>query len=446
MNRKKDLFYSMGSFGSGLPAAVFSTFIIFFYVDFLKMPSKLIGLGMGIYGIWNAINDPLFGQISDKTRTKRGRRVPYILFGSIPLAITFILVWTPPAGWHGNTTLMFIYFLAAIFLYDTLYTLVVLNWTALFPEMYKTQEERTRVSAYRQVLGLIGTLIGTAIPPILYSKIGWGAMGIVFAGLTLVSMLMSLLGSREDMSVKTSESLPLGRSLLATFRNKSFLTFVLGYTFIEFTILMLQTVMPFYSKYVLGVEGFNVSLILGTLIIVSILFVVPWSKVANKRGSKKTMLVSIVLYGLGMIPFWFVKSFAGALATAAFVGIGLAGIIILIDVFISDIVDEDELKTGVRREGMYFGINALFIRIAISFQSIIMGYVLDYTGYNANLGIGNQPQSALTGLKMLITLFPLITVVLSFICYKFYPLDGKKLADVKEKVHVLHTKNNSINM
>lgn len=446
MSRKKDLFYSMGNFGSGLPAAVFSTFIFFFYVDFLKMPSKLIGLGMGLYGIWNAINDPLLGQVSDRTRTKRGRRIPYILFGSIPLAVTFILVWTPPQGWHGNTTLMFIYFLAAIFLYDTLYTLVILNWTALFPEMYKTQEERTRVSAYRQVLGLAGTLIGTALPPILYDKIGWGAMGIVFAGLTLVSILMSLIGSREDMTMQGSESLPLGQALLATFKNKSFITFVLGYTFIQFTILMLQTVMPFYSKYVLGVQGFKVSLILGTLIIVSIFFVIPWSKAANRIGSKKTMLVSIVLYGLGMIPFWFVRSYFGALAAAAFVGIGLAGIIILIDVFISDIVDEDELKTGVRREGMYFGINALFIRIAISFQSIIMGFVLDSTGYNADLGIGSQPQSALTGLKMLITFIPLITVVLSFICYKFYPLDGKKLSDIKEKVHILHTKNDNIGM
>jgi GPH family glycoside/pentoside/hexuronide:cation symporter len=312
--------------------------------------------------------------------------------------------------------------------------------------MYKTQEERTRVSAYRQVLGLVGTLIGTALPPILYSLIGWGAMGIVFAGLTLVTILMSLLGSKEDMSYSEAESLPLFQSLKATIKNKSFLTFVLGYTFIEFTILMLQTVMPFYSKYVLGVEGFKVSIIHGVLIIVSIFFVIPWSRAANKRGSKRTMLISIVLYGIGMIPFWFVKGYIGAVAVAAFVGIGLAGIIILIDVFISDIVDEDELKTGVRREGMYFGINALFIRLAISAQSIIMGFVLKSTGYDPDLGVGHQPLSAITGLKLLLTFIPLITVVFAFICYKFYPLDGKKLEDVKEKVHVLHTKSNSINM
>jgi GPH family glycoside/pentoside/hexuronide:cation symporter len=446
LSKKRDLFYSAGSFASGLPAAVFNTFIIFFYVDFLKMPAELIGLGMGIYGIWNAINDPLLGQISDKTRTKRGRRIPYILFGSIPLAITFVLVWTPPAGWHGNTTLMFMYFLAAVFLYDTLYTLVILNWTALFPEMYKTQEERTRVSAYRQVLGLIGTLIGTALPPMLYSIIGWGAMGIVFAALTLVTALISLLGSKEDMSYSETESLSIVESFKATFKNKSFLAYVLGFTFIEFTILMLQTVMPFYSKYVLGVEGFKVSLILGVLIIVSIFVVIPWAKVANKKGSKKTMLISVALYGIGMVPFWFIKGYLGALAAAAFVGIGLAGIITLIDVFIADIVDEDELKTGVRREGMYFGMNALFIRLAISAQSIIMGFVLKSTGYNPNLGVGSQPLSAINGLKLLLTVIPLITVVLSFICYKLYPLDGKKLEDVKSKVHILHTKNNSINM
>lgn len=438
MKNKKDLLYSLGSFGSGLPAAVFSTFVVFFYVDYLKLPADLIGLGMGIYGIWNAINDPLLGQLSDKTRTRKGRRIPYILYGTLPLAIAFIFVWTPPDSWQGKTPLMFVYFLVAIFLYDTLYTLVVLNWTALFPEMYKTQVERTRVSAYRQILGLIGTLIGTALPPILYSIIGWKAMGIVFAALVLVSMFMSLLGSKEDLNDKNNGSLSFKTSILATIKNKSFLTFICGYTLIEFTILMFQTLMPFYAKYVLLVEGFKVSIILGTLIIVSIFFVIPWSRVANKIGSKKTMLLSIIFFSLGLIPFWFVKTFIGAVFAAAFIGIGLAGTLILIDVFISDIVDEDEIKTGVRREGMYFGINALFIRLAISAQSITMGFVLKSSGFDANLPVSAQPNTVLVGMRLLITFIPLIALVLSYFAYKLYPLDGKKLQEVKDTIKLYH--------
>jgi GPH family glycoside/pentoside/hexuronide:cation symporter len=128
---------------------------------------------MVIYGIWNAINDPLLGQISDRTRTKRGRRIPYVLWGSLPFALAFMLVWLPTKSWFGGDSVkLFIYFIIAVFLYDGLYTLVILNWTAIFPEMYKTQEERTRVSALRQVLGVLGSIIGSVLPPLLYNKIG----------------------------------------------------------------------------------------------------------------------------------------------------------------------------------------------------------------------------------------------------------------------------------
>lgn len=439
MKKSKSLLYSSGNFAASLTGSVFSTYIIFYYVDVLKMPAALIGLAMGIYGVWNAINDPLLGQISDRTRSRWGRRIPYMLFGSIPLALFFTLVWTPPVKWlGGNTTAMLIYFISIIFLYDLLYTLVIINWTSLFPEMYKSQEERTKVSMYRQVFGIFGNILGVALPPILYVAIGWSNMGILFGVLTLVFLFMSIAGSKENPQATVNEGLPLFKSLKATFSNKSFLIYVLAAMFLQFTFVMLQAVLPFYAKYVIHIEGFKVSLILGAIFIMAMIWVAFWAKRANRMGSKKTIIISAALYAVSLLPLWFMKNFIGTIITTALIGIGLAGLMLLLDVMLSDVIDEDELRTGARREGMYFGINGLLVRLAISFQAIIMGAVLSTSGYNANLPVNSQPVGTIIGIKTLLVIIPVISIAIAILFYLRYPLHGQRLKDVKDQIRMLH--------
>lgn len=441
MNRNRPLLYSSGNFAASLIGSVFSTYVMFFYVDVLKVPAHLIGLAMGIYGIWNAINDPLLGQISDRTRSKWGRRIPYILFGLVPFILFFTLVWTPPLKLlGGNVYSLLGYFIVMIFLFDTLYTLVVINWTALFPEMYKTQEERTRVSVFRQIFGIIGNILGVALPPVIYAAIGWPAMGIGFGLLSLIFMGLSLMGSKEDPSYSEGAGLSLGASLKATFANKSFLTYVIGSMFLQFTFVMLQAVLPFYAKYNLKVTGFKVSILLGIIFIMAIFFVNLWGKRANKAGSRNTIILATILYGLALIPFWFVKSYIGAVITAGLLGVGLAGLIVLLDVLLSDVIDEDELKTGTRREGMYFGINGFMVRIGISLQSVIMGSVLSLSGYNAKLPVEAQSAGTFLGIKFLLVVIPLVSLVFAILFYRLYPLHGAKLRAVKEKLLSIHDK------
>lgn len=447
MNRDtgKKLLYSSGNVAASLTASVFSTYVIFYYVDVLKMPAYMIGFAMGIYGVWNAINDPLLGQISDRTRSRWGRRIPYILFGSIPFILFFILVWTPPAGMAGgNTNLLFAYFIGIVFLYDTLYTLVIINWTSLFPEMYKTLKERTQVSVFRQIFGIFGNILGVALPPVIYSAAGWPAMGIGFGIISLLFLGLSLLGSREDCLSTTENGLPFFQALKATFGNKSFIIYVAAAMFVQFTFVMLQAVLPFYAKYILRVEGFKVSLVLGAIFISAVFWVAFWGKRANKKGAKATIMQSAVLYGLAMIPFWFVSSFAGAVIASAMLGIGLAGLIVLLDVLLSDVIDEDELKTGTRREGMYFGINGFMVRLAISFQSVIMGFVLGKSGYDPLLPVDMQPLGAIIGIKWLLVVVPLISLVFAVILYSKYPLAGDRLHEIKAKLEHLHREESGI--
>ena len=425
--------FSMGNFTAALMGMAFSSFVIFFYVDYLKLPAMLIGTGMAIYGIWNAINDPLLGYLSDRTTSARGRRTPYILYGMLPLALVFFLIWLPKVGWFGgNVTALFVYFMIVIFFYDALYTMVILNWTALFPEMYQEAEERNRVSAIRQILGIVGNILGIAIPPLLYASIGWPAMGLGFALLCLGSMALGLKSFEENPAFREAGTLNFKDAILFTLKNKAFLAFVIGNLFTQFTFVMLQGAINFYTKYVLKISTIETSLMLATIFIVAACFVYPWSKLANRRGAKYAMLLACILYAVALIPFWFAGSFASGMVVAVLIGVGLGGVLVFLDVLLSDAIDEDELRTGVRREGMYFGVNALVMRLSVSLQALITGYVLSTSGYDANLAA--QPDSAILGIKLLITVIPMVAMILAIVFYKLYPLHGDRLFALKQAI------------
>ena len=303
MDKKNGILYSAGGIGSSLLISVFASFLVFFYVDHLKMPADWIGIAMLFYGVWNAINDPLLGHVSDRTRTKNGRRKPYILWGTVPLVVVFALVWTPPFTVLTTVAWRMVYFFLIIAVFDTLYTLVILNWSALFPEMFKTQKERTDISAVRLVFSIIGNILGVALPPLLYTTIGWRMMGIVFGVIGLVSLGLSYIGSKEDPTYSEGDSLPLGQALAGTFKNKSFVIYVVAAFFLQMTFVLIQGGIPFYCKYVLQIpEGFQVSLVLGLIFISAMVFASLWTRFINRYGSKKIYMAAVVFYGGGFDP------------------------------------------------------------------------------------------------------------------------------------------------
>lgn len=430
MNRMRDFAYSLGNFSAAILGQTVSAFAIFFYVDVLKVPAKIISIAMLWYGIWNAINDPLFGQISDRTKTRWGRRIPYILWLTLPLCVAFALLWMPPYP-EGASHSLCVYYFVVMFLFDALFTIVVLNWTALYPEMYPELEDRARVSAIRQILGILGLIIGVALPPVLYSTIGWKAMGILFGFLGLVTMYASLYGAREHPEL-AGEGLGLLESLKATFVNASFMTYVVPAMLIQYTFVALQAVIPFYAKYVLRATEFQTSLLLGVLFVMAIPFAYVWGKIIARLGPKKSLIRSCIWYGAVLLGFFLAKTYIQGIVVCLFLSFGLAGIMVLLDIFIADVADEDEVRTGARREGMYFGVNGFMIRLGISVNAIIMGAVLDRSGYAPGLEV--QTSAAIAGLRVLMSFVPVCAIALALLILRHYPLDGEKLLEIREAV------------
>jgi GPH family glycoside/pentoside/hexuronide:cation symporter len=374
---------------------------------------------MLIYGVWNAVNDPIAGFISDSTKTRWGRRIPYIFLGSIPFGLVYFLLWAPPFT-SADMNALFWYFLLLICLFDTLYTIVVINWASLYPEMYPTLTERAQVNSYRQTFGMIGLVIGIALPPLIFSAIGWAKMGAVFGAIIAAAYFVALAGSREKPKYSSKKPLPFIKATAATFRNIPFITFVSSNLLIQFAFTMVLAVIPFYAKYVLNAGAAATSLILFATFAVAIPMMFVWRALVVRFGAKTCYMAAILEFILMLFPFLLIDNISAAVVSSGLLGVGLSGIILLSDVLISDVIDHDAKITHVRREGMYFGVNAFICRFAIAMEAASIGLVFTLTKYNPI--IFTQTKAFLLGLRVLVAGLPMIALAAAFGIMIYYPL------------------------
>jgi GPH family glycoside/pentoside/hexuronide:cation symporter len=242
------LFYSLGGVTSALPYNMVGTFFVYFYAVRVGLSLGLVGLVYILYGLWNAINDPLFGYYMDKKITKWGRRVPYIIFGSIPLSIGFIFLWYVP--W-STEILLFFHALFMLFLFDTGFTLAMTAWAALYTEMYEEEKERATVVAIKDTIAFISSLIGIIFPPLIASAIGWSLTGLVLGIIITITMYLSLLGTKERKEYQIDKPLPLIPAFKETLKNKPFLIMALTYTIIDSCFAITLIGLPLYAKFAL---------------------------------------------------------------------------------------------------------------------------------------------------------------------------------------------------
>ncbi|MUT67541.1 MFS transporter [Paenibacillus sp. NEAU-GSW1] len=410
--------YSAGNLSVNLIAQAFATYIVFYYVDVLGVRPYLISLAMVIHGIVNALLNPLFGYLSDRTKSRWGRRFPYMLFGIVPLAALFTVIWFPV----GEGMALFWYFLMIILVFDVLFVMVVLNYSALFPELFVTIKERAAVSSWRQMFGIIGMIIGVALPPLVYSELGWGVMGVVFAAIALVFFCVMLTGSKERGTAPEA-TIPFVQAIKYTFANKAFVCYVIGSFLVQFTFAMLPAMIPFFTKYVLSASEDKSTILLGAIFVVALPFVYIWGKLVQRWGPRKTIIVAVLCYMAALLPFLFVTSVAAAAVTAGLVGVGLAGLMVLLEIMLSEVIDEDEKRTKERREGIYFGMNGFIVRWGVSLQALTSGAVLESTGYVKDAA--HQTSAALFGFRAMLGLIPAVALLLAVLFFYLYPIRKK---------------------
>ncbi len=426
--------YSMGNFANTIAYHVFGNRIQFYYVDILGLSATVAGIIWSIYGLWNAVNDPLMGQISDRTRSRRGRRVPYVLFGAIPLGLSFFFLWTPPG--HSPIVLA-VYFLILLFVFDTLYSLVFVAYNALFPEVATTTKDRVDLSATREVLAVVSLLLAYILAPILAEKLGYIWMGAIMGSAVAAGYLISMIGVKEKQ-IDTEDNVNLWQSLRIVLSSRPFRWFLGANLAKEYIWLVLGATLPFWRKYALGiiapgqVFGINMSagdqeaILLGLPLLLTAPSVLIWRLIVPKLGYRKSWILASFLFIPGFLVVTFAKNFSIGLLGTLLVAPSLAGSMIMPFPLISEIIDEDAARHGFRREGIFFGMNSGIIKLAFSAQGILFASVMSTAGYVSGSDI--QTISAVWGIRFLIGITPIIGCLIIAFCMYKYPL-GRKTSD-----------------
>ena len=441
--------YGIGNLGQALFFNSVQTFLIFFYTDAVHLDPKLVGLGFAIsYGVWNAINDPLIGVLSDRTRTRWGRRIPYILVGTPLVLLLYFLVWSPPLGGHALAVPanwgIFLYFAIVIAVFDLVYTMVSVTYTALFPEAFLDLKERTEVSIYRQVAAMIGTALGVGLMPVIVEAFakhagtlgGWRWAGLVMGVVGAGAFGIALLGSRERKQNSRQAELSLLQAFKETFTNRSFLAYAAANLMICYIWSWLSAMVPFFTKYVLGAPESQMSLLFVAMFMAAILFYPLWRWVALRLGSKRTLALAVTLFVIFLSFVLVVGSLWQAFVMMLFVGAANSGITLVRDIVLSDVIDEDELLTGMRREGSYFGVTAFVERLVMVLIGASSSLILNLSGYDPNLAA--QPATVARGIRLGMGLLPVAALVLFLVAFRFYPLGREQVHELRLKLDARH--------
>ena len=423
-DKMKTFNYSIGMFGTSIPINLLKTFAFAYYVDSLGVTTGQWATIMLIYTFIDAADNLVYGYLSDRTRTKWGRRRPWLVIGTPLLVLCLILFYSTPAKLTGNS--LYIYAMLFYILTGTLDSVINANYGALFPEIFTSDASRAKANALRQAFQLVAMIISIALTPIVVDKIGWSLTSIVYGLLGGGVILYMALTSHERPVTEDEKKPELWDSVKSLLTNKKFWVAGITNAFYSAGMSLVMAGLPIYAKYTLQISSGQQSLLFGGVLLVAIGSVAVWANWVRKYDLVKVWRIALGTLALTYIPLFFANSFYTALGCAMLVGFGFAGVITTMDLIHSRIMDEDQAKNNVRREGIISNalgfmnrLNGLFTSAAYALLGVLFGYVSGDVP-------GPQPGTAA---RFLLTVFPFVLMVLSlgfsFLSdFKRIPLSG----------------------
>jgi len=436
--RKVRLVYGLGDFYGGGAMGIVGLLYLFFLTNIAGISPLQAGLVVFIGGVFDAITDPLMGTISDRTRSKRGRRAPFFFWGVIPVVVSFILIWYVPVlqGWS-----LVLYYIIVFCFYNGAFAVVMVPYAALAPELSPDPGQRTSIIGTRMAFSVFGGLLAAVVPMMIIESIGGGIrsgyilMSLIFAVIFgAIWFLMYLVMRGREIAPAKARPSKFGASLKQMGKNRPFRILVAVYllAFIPNDITGANFI--YFLNFYLLREG-TFSLVVGLTMVVAVLSLPFYIMLIKRWGKPKTMVMGCLLRTAGLLsllligpttPLWLI------LVLSAFHGVGMGSSYAVPWALLPEVTDYDEALTGERNEGIYAGIMTFIRKLSSALAMLMIGAVLQFSGYVGDAAV--QTPTAVTAIRLTTILLPLLCSLLCAFYAARFPIGPHNLGKLRETV------------
>ncbi len=444
LNYTTKLAYGIGDLGAAITGNILLFFLSPFLTDVVGLTPSLAGLSQLVGKFWDAINDPIVGVLSDRTKSKLGRRYPWMIYGAIPFGICFFLQWIIPhfSNDHNiNQWGLFGYYTLVSILFNTFFTVVNLPYTALTPELTDDYNERTSLNSFRFFFSIGGSILSV----IIFGLIGniWGnnpqlhylIVGIICAVLSVIPIYICVWGTRDrtlsnpiqNAQINKENHTSFWQQLKTALTNKPFL-FVLGiYLFSWLSMQLTATILPYFVVSYMRLSNQNVVPVVLAVQGTAMIMLFIWSKVSERFGKKEAYFMGMILWIIAQAGLFFLQPGQVILMFifAVLAGFGVSVAYLIPWSMLPDVIDFDELNTGERNEGIYYSFMVFLQKVCLGIAVSLVLQFLDWTGYikptNPQI-IPIQPETVLWIIRISIGPLPTISLILGLILAYFYPI------------------------
>lgn len=458
------LLYGSGDWGLSSIGMLRSIFYAIYLTDVVGIEPRLASFGALAGIVWDAINDPIIGVLSDRMKSKLGRRRPFLLWFAIPFGISFVILWTAPS-WDNQLALL-VYVTLSFMISDTLTTLVGVPYLSLTPELTQDYDERTSLSSFRSVFQLLAAMTVVIAAPMIVDAVilaggsqqqGFMAAGAVFGALGSLPFLFIGWFVKERFSGAEQVEMPFRESLKVAWQNIPFRYAAGIYMFNWSAVDMVAITFPFFLLYwvargdllakitIFGVDLALESAFFGVMLLVCILFVPFWLWLARKRNKIQAYILGMTIWIIIQFMIFTIQpgEINYLLVIAALAGIGVSAAYILPDSILPDVIEWDELRTRRRQEGVYYGIRTLIRKLTGALVIFVTLQVLGWSGYIPppdNVVQFTQPDSALFMIRMMVSFIGAGILLGTILLAWSYPLSREKYERIQKLLVIRRNK------
>ena len=440
------LAFGAGDLGTAITSMILISYLSPFLTDVAGLNPVLAGQTQLVGKVWDAVNDPMVGVASDRTESKQGRRYPWMIWGAIPFGIFFFLQWIVP---ELNQWGLFWYYTIISILFNAFYTIVNLPYTALTAELTQDYNERTSLNSFRFAFSIGGSILALIIALILSglfpdnSNQQYLLLGGVCGLLSIIPLYLCVWGTKrqaqrvalQNANLEKPVSLSFTKQLQIILQNRPFL-FVLGiYLCSWMGVQLTASIIPYFVTSWMRLPKVHISLVFLAIQGTAMIMLFFWSSVSERIGKKAVYFLGMIFWIIAQVGLFFLQpNQVGLMYLLAIIaGLGVSVAYLIPWSMLPDVIELDELRTGQRREGIFYSFVVFVQKICLGIAISVVLQRLGTAGYikpTLDIPWPIQPDSVLDVIRVSVGPLPAMVLIAGLVLAYFYPITREKHAQI----------------